>query len=99
MRAAPPKRPDRIVGRSPKAAPITLAAMSSVANPATASATIQPTIQSAPTADLSSAPIDRSAPARACGSGRSRIARTMLRFAMRNEENVTVAKVRTTPRL
>ena len=86
-------------GRFPKTPTIESTVISTVRYAATTSTTIQPTIQSAPTAALSSPPIERSAPRSGCGSGRSRIARTMLRFAMRKAENATVAKVSTTPRL
>ena len=53
--------------------------------------------QSTPAVALKSRPSERSWPRKVSGSGISRIARTMLRFADRHEEIATVTNVITTP--
>ena len=94
-----PITPETTAGRSP-AAPTRISAASWMpATTHTVISAIQTTNHSTPTAAWSRPPTERLAPRSGCGSGRSRIARTMLRFATRNEENATVMNVSTTPRL
>ena len=59
---------------------------------------IQVNCRVTPTAPMRSALSERSLPLNGSGSGMSRIARTMFRFAERHEENATVMNVITRPR-